>query len=126
MIEYRTKPLSSDVLLGELGFVCGELGRHGFAELLVSFGWDSNLPIDEMWKEQAVPSEGVVAYVQKSEHAGIVQIGNADIFVEAEAFRFTLCHEGDAHVSGAMPLASELVQRWAQLGYEPYAVEQDA
>ena len=126
MTEYRTKPLGRSLLLDELAFVCGKLKQVGTSQVAVSFGWASNLTIDELWKEAQVRVEELREYVAKAERDGTVEIAKADIFVKSENFQFTLCHEGDAHVSGISSVAHEVVQRWREMGYEPYEVQQRA
>lgn len=54
VIERRTKPINRSLLLAELAVACENLKKAGVREALVSFGWDSNLPVTEMWKGQTV------------------------------------------------------------------------
>jgi hypothetical protein len=95
-------------------------------EVLVSFGWDSNLPIEEMWQEQSVSIDNVIATIDESERSGISQVGKSDIFIESPGFLFTLCHEGDVHVKGSSVLVEQFARRWEALGYAPYQVRQRA
>lgn len=122
MAEYRTKPLNRQSLLDELAFVSSKLTQAGIGEAQVSFGWDCNLPIDDMWQEHGVRMDGILEFVRQAEQAGIVEVGRGDIFVESQDFCLTLCHEGDAHVAGTADLVRETVERWGRLGYEPYEV----
>jgi hypothetical protein len=126
VLEHRTKQIERPLLLAELAVACEGLTEADVTEVLVSFGWDSSLPIGEMWKDQVVPTQEVVAFVERSERSGISVVGKSDIFVASEGFLFTLCHEGDAHVAGSSQLAEQLVQRWQLLGYEPYAIQPGA
>jgi hypothetical protein len=126
MLEHRTKQIDRLQLLAELEFACAGLVEAGVIEVLVCFGWDSNLPIDEMWKDQAVPTQEVVAFVKESEQSGISTVGKSDIFVRSESFGFTLCHESDAHVVGESSLVKQLVKRWRLLSYKPYAIQSSA
>jgi hypothetical protein len=124
--EYRTKLLENALLRAELETACGTLRSAGVSEVEVSFGWDSNLPIEEMWKERSVSIDGVAAFVSEAERSGIAQIGKSDIFLESTGFRFTLCHEGDVHVIGSSALVEQFARRWEALGYAPYPVRQRA
>ena len=126
MTEYRTKPLENALLRAELQIACDAFREADLKEVQVSFGWDSKLPIEEMWQEQSVPIDNVVAVIDESERLGISQVGKSDIFVEAPDFRFTLCHEGDVHVKGSSGLVEQFVRRWEALGYAPYQVRQRA
>lgn len=124
MIEYRTMPLNRQLLLDEVNYVSYELKRSGSAEVLVSFGCDCNLSIDEMWKEESVAVSEIMAYVLRAEQRGIVVIGKGDIFVQSRDFCLTLCHEGDAHIEGIADLVPVVLERWVRLEYQPYGFEQ--
>ena len=126
MSEYRTKPLIPSLLMAELAAVCEALSNEGVELATVSFGWDSNLPIEEMWKDQQMPVKDISTFVSKSEGARVVEIGKADIFVESPGILFTLCHEGDAHVKGESPLVKQITARWQSLEYEPYELPASA
>lgn len=121
MTEYRTKPLPRETLLAELEHVCSR-AAGGAEHLLVSYGWDSALELDEMWQGEPVAAQAVRSHVLEAEVAGTVEVGKADIFVEANGFALKLCHEGDVHISGDSALVAEIEQRWRERGYEPYAV----
>ena len=121
--EFRTQPLESKPMLAELAAACEALGQVGITHASVSFGWDSNLPIDQMWKGQTVAVHEIAALIASSESGGVSQIGRSDIFLESAGFLFTLCHEGDLHISGDSPLVREVVSRWRALGYAPYELE---
>ena len=120
MPEFRTRPLERGPLLAELAATCEALGQAGISQASVSFGWDSNLPIGEMWKEQVVPVQDIADSVATSEANGVSRIGRSDVFVELPGFLLTLCHEGDLHVAGEGPLVVAVVDRWRALGYAPY------
>ncbi|MCL9844271.1 hypothetical protein [Ralstonia solanacearum] len=55
----------------------------GIREAQVSFGWDCNLPIDDMWQARSVSVDGIPAFVRQAEQAGIVEVGRGDIVVES-------------------------------------------
>jgi hypothetical protein len=122
VIEHRTKQIERSLLLAELAAACARLADSNILEASVSFGWDSNQPIEEMWKPQIVSTLGIVAFVESSERSGIAVVGKSDIFVESKSFLLTLCHEGDVHVAGESQLVEQLIERWQLLGYEPSAV----
>jgi hypothetical protein len=124
--EYRTKPLDNALLRAELQFVCDAFRNAELKDVAVSFGWDSNLPIERMWQEQFVSIDEVVATIEASERSGISQIGKSDIFVESPGFLFMLCHEGDVHVKGSSVLVERFARRWQALDYAPYRVHQGA
>jgi hypothetical protein len=124
MPEYRTKPLNRQSLLNELAFVSNKLMQTGIDEVQVSFGWDSNLPIDDMWQEHGVKVDKILEFVRQAEETGIVEVGRGDIFVKTQDFSFTLCREADAHVEGTADLVGEMVERWGQFHYQPYGLKQ--
>lgn len=126
MAEYRTKPIERSLLFAELGALCEALSGAGITEAAVSFGWDSNLAIDEMWKDQIVLVQDVYSFVVNAEALGVVMVGTADIFIEAPDFLFTLCHEGDVHVKGNSTLSRQFVHRWEALDYAPFEVQEPA
>lgn len=123
MHEYRTKPIDRSLLLAELAAVCDALSLRHVVDVSVSFGWDSNLPINAMWKDQTVPVNDLLSFVTKSEISGVVQVGKGDIFVEAPEFLFALRHESDAQVKGRSDLVQQFARRWETLGFSPYEVQ---
>jgi hypothetical protein len=126
MHEYRTKPIDRSLLLAELAAVRDALSLVHVVDVSISFGWDSNLPINAMWKDQTVPVKDLLSFVMKSEISGVVQVGEADIFIEAPEFLFSLSHESDAQVKGRSDLVQQFARRWEALGYSPYEVQQRA
>jgi hypothetical protein len=123
MIEYRTQPLETTMLLEELSFYCQVLADKGIETTNVMFGWDSNLDIDDMWHEMSVPRKDVVDFVLSAERAGTVIVGRSDVFVSAGGLEFTLCHESDVHIKATADAANEFFDRWKDKGYSPYAVQ---
>jgi len=126
MTEYRTKPLHRQSLLNELAFASSKLAQVGIQVAQVSFGWDCNLPFDELWQEHDVKVDGILEFVRQAEQRGTVGVGKGDIFVKTPGFCLTLCHEADAHVEGTTDLVGEMVERWVRLNYRPYAVKPQA
>jgi len=120
--EYRTKPIDRSQLLAELTELCSVLERNHFSDVAVSFGWDSNIPIDSMWDKHIVDVKDVHSFIARSEQSGLVGLGSGDVFIEAPQFEFLLCHEGDVHVKGSSGLVQQFVHRWEMLGYSPYEV----
>ena len=123
MIDHRTHPLSRELMLAELNEICANLVAIGVESATVSFGWDSNLDIDDMWKDVDVLLTALPEYLANAEREGTIEVGKADIFIKTEDIEFTLCHESDLHVTGTSPLVAETLGRWSNLGDEPYFVE---
>ena len=126
MAQYRTRVLENALLLEELQAACDALRDAGLEEVAIAFGWDSNLPIEQMWQEHCVPIGEVMAFVAEAERSGISEVGASDIFVESPGFLLTLCHEGDVHVEGSSALVEQLARSWELRGYAPYEVRQPA
>ena len=63
MHEYHTKPLDRSLLLAELAAVRDALSLANIIDVSVSFGWDSNLSIDDMWKDKIVPVKDSVVEI---------------------------------------------------------------
>lgn len=124
MYEYRTKPIDRSLLLAELAAVCDALSLVHVVDISISFGWSSALPVNAMWKDQTVPVKELLSFVTKSEMSGVVQVGKADIFIEAPELLFALGHEGDVQVKGHSDLVQQFARRWEALGYSPYEVRQ--
>jgi hypothetical protein len=122
--EYRTKPISRLQLLAELAAACEAFSLKGLSGVEISFGWDSNLPLDDMWKSSTVLVGDVLSFVGESEKSGVVEIGKGDVFIEVPEFMLTLCHESDAHVSGDSDLVEKFFRRWEASGYDPYEVRE--
>jgi hypothetical protein len=121
--EYYTRPLDRSLLLAELAAVCDALSLTSVVDVSVSFGWSSNLPIDQMWKDKIVPVKDLLSFITRSETSGVIQVGKADIFIDAPEFVFTLGHEGDAQVKGGSNMVQEFARRWETLGYSPKEVQ---
>jgi hypothetical protein len=111
-------------MLAEVTELCRNLCGAGVERVLVSFGWDSNLSTNEMWKDVEVSVAELPEYLAQAERAGTIEIGKADVFITADDLEFTLCHESDLHVAGSAPLVAETQRRWFNLGYEPYTIKQ--
>lgn len=122
MSEYRTATVEARKLAELLVLACERLSASGIDHASVSFGWDSELPIEDMWKPADVPTGEVPEVIEKAEREGIVTLGAADIFIESPGFRLVLCHESDAHISGESPLVLEILATWRAQGLEPYEV----
>lgn len=86
MTEYRTTPLHRQSLLEELAFVSGKLAQAGIQVAQVSFGWDCNLPFDELWQEHDVKVDGILEFVHQAEQRGTVEVGKGDVFVKMPGF----------------------------------------
>jgi len=110
----------------ELAFYCEVLTRNGITTTDVMFGYDSNLAMDEMWREMPVPPQGVVEFVLAAERAGTVMVGKSDIFVAASGIEIALCHESDLHIKAARETALEFFNRWNDKAYSPYALKPPA
>lgn len=123
MHEYYTRPLDRSLLLAELAAVCDALSLTSVVDVSVSFGWNSNLPIDQMWKDKIVPVKDLLSFITSSETSGVIQVGKADIFIDAPEFVFTLGHESDAQVNGGSNMVQEFARRWETLGYSPREVQ---
>jgi hypothetical protein len=123
VIEHRTHPLSREQMLAEVSELCAKLALAGIERASVSFGWDSNIPIDEMWIDKQVAVSELASYLCKAEVTGAIQIGKSDVFIKSEEIEFVLCHESDLHVRGTHSLVAEIQRRWFNLGYEPYPIE---
>jgi hypothetical protein len=122
MFEYRTKQIQRDPMIAELNACCVALRQSNLDHASVCFGWASNLPIDEMWKEQNVALADIAVFIADAEISGIVKVGESDISIAIPEFTFTLCHEGDVHVEGTSVLVQEFFRRWQRLDYSPYQV----
>jgi hypothetical protein len=125
MIEYRTKPLSRKQLFDELAYVIRALRDIGSTECKLMFGWDSNLPVDDMWKDMVIPIENIVSYLAQSEGQGTITVGRSDVIVNDSNLEFVLCHESDVHVSGNSDLVATLLERWASCDYAPYCLKDE-
>lgn len=120
MVEYRTQPIESSMLLEELSSFCQVSAANGTGPAILMFGWDSNLPIDEMWQDIPLPVEDIVDYVRAAEQAGTITVGKSGIFVKADGLEITLCHEGDLHIEAEVAAAQPFLARWESKGFMPY------
>ena len=77
MIEHRTHPLSRELMLAELTEICAKLVAAGVERAAVSFGWDSNLDIDDMWVDVEVSLMALPEYLANAESAGTIEVGKA-------------------------------------------------
>ncbi|RVT47004.1 hypothetical protein [Rubrivivax albus] len=123
MPEFRTRPLHREVLIEELSAFCGIFAEAGITGASLSFGWDSELEIEEMWQPYEAPLKSITERVEQAEQDGIVRIGAADIFIHVGSVQLLLCHEGDLHLTGEGPVVAKLVARWHEQGLEPVQVE---
>lgn len=122
MVEYRTQPVESDVLLEELSSFCEIAAAQGQGTVILMFGWDSNLKIDEMWQDIPLPPADIVDYVRAAEQAGTITVGKSDIFVKTDGLVITLCHEGDLHIEAEEAALQPFLERWKSKGFTPSMV----
>ena len=119
MPEYVTKSLDRNALLALVQDFAEAALRTGTGPLSVSYGWDCGLEIEEMWKPIEVQPSDLTATLLRSEVQGILNIGCADVFIEAGEVRLQLCHESDAHLEGCGTLFQDQLLEWRDRGYEP-------
>ena len=75
-----------------------------------------------MWQDVPLPLSGIVDHVRAAEQAGVVTVGESDIFVKANGLEMTLCHEGDLHIEAEEAAAQPFLERWESKGFMPYEV----
>jgi len=123
MPEYCSRPAARDELLAELDAFCAECSSRGLVHATLSYGWDSELEFDEMWKPHDVLIHEVPAKVQEAEAQGVVSIGASDVLVTVSGVTLTLCHESDLHLKGDGSLFEAISARWQSTGLEPSEVK---
>ena len=74
-------------------------------------------------ERKIVPVKDLLSFITSSETSGVIQVGKADIFIDAPEFVFTLGHESDVQVNGGSNMVQEFARRWETLGYSPREVQ---
>ncbi|MGZ5055569.1 MAG: hypothetical protein ACXWAT_11595 [Methylobacter sp.] len=123
-MEIRCRGLSEEEIWSEVTYLSQLVGIFGADQVVVWYGWDCSLDIDELWKDIVIPSNGFEEFVRESERKGIYRIRKSDHTVRNDhvGVAFTLCHDGDIHCEGPESFVSTIEARWAERGFHPYLV----
>jgi hypothetical protein len=95
-----------------------EVGRFfeaaGFSKVSVVYGWGCNLPPDRQWEATEIAPGELEQFADRSEQAGIVQLGKSDLIIQDpdKTAILKLCHESDMHFVSADPAVLDQVIAW--------------
>ena len=124
-MEVRTEPLTDPVLEDQLDLLYELCLEFDSGEIDVSYGWACNLDVDQLWKDQRIPTSSLPSFVNRSTSEGIVDLGGSDLHIKGVgvAFSFTVCHESDIHFESPDPsLVSRVTSAWSERGLRFYQV----
>jgi hypothetical protein len=126
MTGHVSSQIPRQAILDELEAVAHDLLNEGINAVSVSYGWDSNLDIDQMWQPRDVDTSSLLATLLEAEAKGLFTIGSADIFIDTKDLTIQLCHEGDVHIKGESPVAKAALRRWGKSGIFPPRTSSEA
>ena len=123
--ELRSGTLTRPQLQDEVSALVKFLQAKGKLNLLVSYGWDCDLEVEHLYQENLLPLSELLAFLSRSEEAGIFRLGENDLLIESadRSIVFTLCHESDIHMTTKeIGMANEIQSSWASKNYSLYEV----
>ena len=102
-MDYVSANLSKDEVLAYLSALPSILTDLGLAECKVMYGWDCDLPIDDLWQDQVLKVTDLPASVTSSMERGIFKPGASDLFIESHdgSLSVRACHESDIHLASS-------------------------
>lgn len=90
--------------------------------LKIMYGYNCNLPVDELWCPEEIRVDELEGFIQRSERGGIFQFGRGDLHIEdsRETLEILLCHESDVHFrSKDQTRVEEITKLWRDKGLKP-------
>ena len=99
-MDYVSSNLSKGEVLTYLDELPLILASLGFSECKVMYGWDCDLPIDDLWQYQHLKVVDLPAFVASSIEGGIFKPGASDLIIESPdgSLSVRACHESDIHL----------------------------
>ena len=121
--------LTPEQMWKELGALQSDLKTMGFIQIEVYWGWACNLPMDSLWKSEAIAVEHLVAHARHGESSSIFEMGSSDLYVYGanDSFTCQFCHDSDIHLEGNFEdMISEVRDRWIKLQFpgSTYTIDQ--
>ena len=103
LTHYVSAGLTKNEILAYLGELPAIFAALGFIDCVAMYGWDCNLPIDDLWQAQIVPVPALAAFIASSIEAEIFTPGASDLLIDASdgSFSVRVCHESDVHLASA-------------------------
>ena len=102
-MEYVSARLSQDEIIAYLRVLPSIFSEIGLVECKVMYGWQCELPIDDLWQEQLLKVTEIPTFVSSSMERRIFKPGSSDLFVESSdgSLSVQLCHESDIHLTSS-------------------------
>jgi len=124
-MDYVSAHLSRDEVVDYLATLPSVLAEMGFAECNVMYGWDCDLPIDDLWQDRIIKVSELHSFVALSIERGIFRPGASDLFVSSldGALSIRACHESDIHLGSTSEatlaaLAAPIATRHPEFNYK--------
>ena len=78
LTHYVSAGLTKNEILAYLGELPAIFAALGFIDCVAMYGWDCNLPIDDLWQAQIVPVPALAAFIASSIEAEIFTPGASE------------------------------------------------
>lgn len=100
-MDYISSRLSRDEIFSYLGELPAILTRLGLHECKVMYGWDCDLPMDDLWQDHYLKVTDLSAFIASAIERGIFRPGESDLIIQAydESLSIRACHESDVHLA---------------------------
>lgn len=110
-MEYVSAVLDREEILAYLVKLPSLLNAQGCRECEVSFGWQAELPVDELWKPHRLTLDALPGFTESAMERGIYVPGQSDFFLELpdRELEVRFCHESDIHVIATEDVAALLL-----------------
>jgi hypothetical protein len=119
--KFSSAYVSSDLMrefIAALPSIMREI--YGDRNLVIYYGWASNLHPDLWYKPMSVPLDLLPYFIEDSTEQRIFEFGGSDLLIESpdSNLRILICHESDVHLDGADDAAiNKFVARFPQLDF---------
>jgi hypothetical protein len=122
-MEIVTGTLTPAQILGEVPEIAHLLLSNGVEEIVIEYGWGSNLPQDQLWNTIPLRTDDLSSFIDSSTRAGIFSPGSADLIIQdsLRTITFRLCHESDIHLVTEVPaILDSTISHWTKRGFSIY------
>ncbi len=114
--------LTEELVLKEVAWIQSLLEELAITELMFTFGFGANLPIDDLYQPQPLRTSDLVQFLKRSRDAGHCVVASDNLYFSdlQNQVAFRLDHEGDiACRTDDLRIIERLQQHWVA---EKYAV----
>lgn len=122
-MELTTSFIKSEQVQKELDTILDLLKKKNIARVTISFGFDCGVDIDELYVENFIATDELMAFLEQSVADDKYTFGSNDLYIKAAEIdaEFLLCHESDVHLyTENAEILDFIKNKWLKENYEVY------